>query len=243
MVRAGDAVTSPVLVADCVGRAFGESRVLTAASLRAVPGEVRVLLGRNGCGKSTLLRIACGLLRADTGGVFLDGTFVERPSLPRLARAGVFFLPDHELLSDAFTLGEQLHFHERGFRRGTVRDAAERTGMAGALGRRPSSLSGGELRRAEMAMVLANGPRVLLADEPFRGIAPVDHAVLAGLFRELAARGCAVVITGHEVPSLMELADHITWCTAGTTVEIGPPTVAARHDGFRRDYLGSWYHT
>ena len=61
------------------------------------------------------------------------------------------------------------------------------------------------------------------------------------MLSELAAGGAAVVITGHEVSALLDAADHVTWCTSGTTYELGPPATATRHDQFRRDYLGAWY--
>ena len=95
-------MSHPVLVADCVMKSFGARRVLMAGSLRAVSGEVRVLLGRNGAGKSTLMKIAAGIMAADGGGVFVDGVYVERPRHDKLARAGVFYLPDHDLLSASF---------------------------------------------------------------------------------------------------------------------------------------------
>lgn len=57
---------------------------------------------------------------------------------------------------------------------------------------------------------------------------------------ELADEGVAVVVTGHEVPTLLDAAQHVTWCTSGTTYELGPPDVARRHEGFRDDYLGGW---
>jgi ABC-type multidrug transport system ATPase subunit len=231
------AAVTPFLVADCVTRAFGSRRVLSAGSLRAVGGQVRVLLGRNGSGKSTLMKIAAGVLRADSGEVFVEGKVVDRPTQASMARAGVFFLPDHDLLSPSFTLGEQLAFFSDRFAGAPVDEAAERTGTTEFLRCRPHTLSGGEQRRAELAAVIARRPACLLADEPYRGIAPVDHDRLTAIFRGLAANGCAVVVTGHEVPSLMELADHVTWCTSGTTYELGPPGVAARHEGFRADYL------
>jgi ABC-type multidrug transport system ATPase subunit len=233
-------MTTPVLAADCVTRWFGSRRVLSAGSLRAVGGEVRVLFGRNGSGKSTLMKITVGLLRAESGGVFLDGAFVKRPALAGLARAGVFFLPDHDLLSDAFTVRRQLEYFARQYKREDVSEAVARTRLEALQHRYPYQLSGGELRRAELAAVLARRPRALLADEPFRGMAPADHDALAEIFRDLAANGCAVVVTGHEVPSLLRMAHHVTWCTAGTTHELGPPEVAARHEGFQRDYLAGW---
>lgn len=229
-------MTPPFLVADCVSKSYGTRRVLTAGSLRAHAGQVRVLFGRNGIGKSTLLKIAAGVLRADAGTVHLDGHFLSSPSLPYLARAGVFYLPDHDILSPSMTLGAQLRLFERRFGARSVEEAARLARVEDLLEARPPSLSGGELRRAELALALARRPRCLLADEPFRGIAPVDHDLLSDIFRGMAAEGCAVVVTGHEVASLLALANHITWCTSGTTYELGAPETALSHEGFAREY-------
>lgn len=100
----------------------------------------------------------------------------------------------------------------------------------------------GELRRAEIALAMTRMPTVLIADEPYRGVTPADHDDLTGLFRTLAADGCAVVVTGHDVPSLLAAADHVTWCTDGTTYELGTPEQACEHDAFRRGYLGARVH-
>ncbi|MGH7649847.1 MAG: ABC transporter ATP-binding protein [Gemmatimonadaceae bacterium] len=101
-------------------------------------------------------------------------------------------------------------------------------------------MSGGERRRAELAAVWVRRPLCLLADEPFRGIAPKDAEELTASFSQLAGDGVAVVLTGHEVPTLLHAADHISWCTSGTTYELGPPAAATRHNGFQAEYLGSW---
>ncbi|MGZ8493687.1 MAG: ABC transporter ATP-binding protein [Gemmatirosa sp.] len=228
-----------VLVADAVGKWFGDRRVLSAATLRAVPREVRVLFGRNGTGKSTLLKIAAGWTRADTGVVHFAGRAYLRPALAELARRGLFFLPDHALLSSGIPVRAQLAMLQRRYPGGDVEEALALTGVAAVADRRPPSLSGGELRRAELAAALVRRPVCLLADEPFRGIAPRDAEVLATVLRRLADDGCAVVVTGHEVPTLFAAADHVTWCTGGTTYELGTPAAARAHDAFRREYLGA----
>jgi len=230
-----------ILTADCVAKAFDGRRVLTSATLRAVPGELRVMFGRNGAGKSTLLKIAAGRLAPDSGAVHFDGRAHLRVSLRRLARAGLFYLPDHDLLSNSFTVRRQLEMIRRRFDGGDVHHAAERLGVAGLLDRRPFQLSGGELRRAEIAAVLVRRPACVLADEPFRGINPKDAEDLGRVLGELAQAGVVVVITGHEVASLLAAAHHVTWCTSGTTYELGPPAVATRHHAFRREYLGASY--
>jgi lipopolysaccharide export system ATP-binding protein len=233
----------PILTADCVSKTFRGRRVLSSGSLRAVEGQVRVVLGRNGVGKSTLLKIAAGWIQPDAGVVHFDGEALLTARLPHLAARGMFYLPDHDLFSSAFSVREQLRLFRRQFSGTDVDAALAAVGLPNLGEQKPFALSGGELRRAEMAAIIVRRPRCLLADEPFRGIAPKDAEELGQLCRRLSADGMAVVVTGHEVPALMEAADHVTWCTAGTTYELGPPAVAMHHEGLRRDYLGEAEYT
>lgn len=230
-----------VLTADCVAKSFGGRQVLSSATLRAVAGELRVLFGRNGAGKSTLLKIAAGRLTPDSGNVYVRGERVPTVTLSRLAERGVFYLPDHDLLSAAFSVRRQLEMIRCQFPGGSIDGAAEQVGIRERLDERPSTLSGGERRRAELAAALIRRPTCLLADEPYRGIAPKDAEDVTRIFVHLARAGVAVVLTGHEVPTLLDAADHVSWCTSGTTHELGPPSVAVQHDAFRREYLGEWY--
>ena len=228
-----------VLVADCVGKRFDDRWVLHSASLRATRGELRALLGRNGAGKSTLFRIAAGLMQPDGGSVRFNGSYIERANLPRLAREGLCVIPDHDLLSNAFTIREHYQFVAPADDQARIQPMAEQMAIAHLLDSRPFALSSGERRRAEVGFALVRRPSCLLADEPLRNISPIDADALLQVFRELAHNGCAVVITGHEVPALMAAVDHVTWCTAGTTYEMGPPFMARTNDQFVRDYLGS----
>lgn len=219
----------PALVADCVARSFGERRVLSAASLRAVPGELRVLLGRSGAGKSTLMKIAAGWMPADSGIVRMNGEAGLLWTPAALARLGVFYLPDTGALSSALTVGAQLAMLAERFPSGMAPvQAMEQLGVERFTDSRPHALSGGEQRRAEVAAIFVRRPTVLLADEPLRGIAPIDQERILRAFRTLAAEGCAVVVTGHDVSALLDAGDHVTWCTSGTTYELGAPTLAKR---------------
>jgi ABC-type multidrug transport system ATPase subunit len=215
--------------------------VLSSATLRAVNGEVRALLGRNGSGKSTLMKIAAGWIAADGGAVRIDGLTLPDPRLEDLAHRGVFYLPDHDILLPSRTLRRQMLLFEQEFRRRTTCEAAEMARITEFLDRYPRELSGGELRRAELALALVRRPSCLIADEPYRNIAPRDHDILTAIFRGMAADGCAVVVSGHEVPSLLAACDHVTWCTDGTTYELGPPDAARKHYAFARGYLGPRY--
>lgn len=232
----------PILTAECVAKAFAGRSILSSASLRAVPGELRILLGRNGIGKSTLLKIAAGCIAPDSGSVNFAGRAYLSVSLRDLAAKGLFYLPDHNLLSTAFTVRQQLEMIRCQFDGADSTEAADLMGIAEHLDKRPFELSGGEQRRAELAAAFVRRPLCLLADEPYRGVAPKDAEDLTRAFVSLAADGVAVVITGHEVPTLLDAADHVTWCTSGTTYELGPPQLAIRNEPFRREYLGSWFY-
>jgi lipopolysaccharide export system ATP-binding protein len=227
----------PLFSADSVGKRFGDRTVLRAASVWGWPGCVTALFGRNGCGKSTLLRIGAGLMAADQGVVHLDGRAYLRPRLHQLARRGLFYLPDRGLLSPRSTVGEHLRAVRWRFAP-PAEPFPEALEVAPLLDRLPGTLSGGERHRAEIAVAWARNPHCLLADEPFAGISPADAERIGAALRALARRGCALVVTGHEVPQLMETADEVVWMTAGTTHGVGSPAAALAHEQFGREYLG-----
>jgi lipopolysaccharide export system ATP-binding protein len=229
-----------LLEADCVSKHYGDRTVLNTASLRARAGMITALLGRNGAGKSTLLRCTVGEIDADQGNIRLDGATVVRPRLAWLARRGVCFVPDRDLLHPAVPVGSQCAWVARdcGTAAG-VDTLLEQFGIAHVRDARPRSLSGGERRRAEVALALLLAPRVLVLDEPLRGIAPLDAEVILAALRRFAEQGGAVLLTGHELPLFMASVDAVTWCHAGRTREFTSVSAAMHDFAFRRDFLPS----
>jgi ABC-type multidrug transport system ATPase subunit len=229
---------SAIFAAEGFWKTFGRFEILRNASVWGEAGLVTVLMGRNGSGKSTLFRCALGLLRAAAGVVVFDGARTVRPRLPALAAGGLFFLPDRDLCATGFTLRQHFAAVAHRFPGADVAGAVERWELADLLNRRPPALSGGERRRAEVALIEARTPRVLIADEPLRGIAPADAERVAGRLRALARSGCAVIVSGHETAVLLALADRVVWLTGGTTHALGTVDAARMHEQFRREYLG-----
>ena len=171
-------------------------------------------------------------------GMFKGERFL-RPRLWQLVRRGLFFLPDRSLLHRYLTCGHHLDAVSRAAGGEWTKDILRVLGLADLLGRKPDELSAGECRRVEVALAVARQPDCLIADELFEGIMPRDRDFLDRALRELASAGSAIVVTGHEVRSLLDLADEVFWLTAGTTHFLGDPNEACRHDQFRREYLGS----
>jgi ABC-type multidrug transport system ATPase subunit len=208
------------------------------ASIWAHEGKITVLFGRNGCGKSTLLRIGAGLLSSDDGAIHFAGRVFQRPRLVTLARLGLFYLPDRNLLSTRLTVREQIRAAEWSCGATRTSGIIDRLELGNRLDQTALQLSGGEQRRAELALAWIRAPRCLLVDEPLAGIAPADRDIVADVLRELAQEGCAIIASGHETERLLDMADDIVWMTAGTTHGLGTPALARQHEQFQREYLG-----
>lgn len=228
---------APRFIADSFQKSFGGKSVLKAATCWAKPGKITLLVGRNGSGKSTLIRAGLGLLHADNGFVRWEGEPV-RPRLHRLARRGLFFLPDTSLLSRRMSVGQ----HVTSFREqyGDPLEIGRRDPLnILSLGdRKPDKLSGGERRRADITLSLMRNPSCLIADEPLQGLAPLHQQLCAEEVRALALGGCAVLVTGHDIDILLDLADDVIWIVAGGTYGLGSSDEARDHQQFRREYLG-----
>ncbi|MEO7367887.1 MAG: ATP-binding cassette domain-containing protein [Gemmatimonadaceae bacterium] len=227
-----------ILRADSISRSFEGRRVLSAARLSVSRGEVVGLLGRMGQGKSTLMKICAGVQDADSGWVEFDGQQYERPRLSKLAVCGVFYLAETDNLVSALTISQHFDLIEKRFGFGDRELVVEMMKLGDLMHARTETLSGGETRRAEMALAILRRPSCLLADEPFKSVDPLMCELLGNGYRHLASSGSAVVVTGHEVNALRPFLDSVVWVTSGTTYELGDTDSAWRHDGFRREYLG-----
>ncbi len=182
------------VVADHVAKSFEQGRIvaLEDASFRIAPGELVALTGPSGSGKSTLLNLIGALDRPDSGSISVDGERVERLDDPASYRAEVvgFVFQFHNLIPTLSALDNvQIPMIGRdGPRADRVDRARELLGEVGLAGRasaRPSVLSGGERQRVAIARALANGPRVLLADEPTGSLDSETSAQVLRLLRRL----------------------------------------------------------
>jgi len=231
-------MNNQIWAAESVAKSFGRRMILQNAGCWAYAGAISVLLGRNGCGKTTLVKIGVGRLRPDGGVVILNGRRSIHPRLATLARDGLFYLSQDRMLTPALTVAEHLEAIAAMFPEATVQTAIDITRLEALLPRRAHTLSGGELRRTELALAVARNPTCLVADEPFLGIAPTDSQLFSTIFRQMADAGCALFITGHEVETLFPLADHVIWMTGGTTHHLGTRSEALEHHQFVQEYVG-----
>lgn len=200
---------------------FGERTVLQHVSLHLDAAEVVAVLGPSGCGKSTLLRVIAGLLRPDTGSVWLDGNDISlRP--PHLRGIGLMF--QDEQLFPHLDVAANVGFGLR-MQRVPTAEAAQRVqqmlqlvGLPTFGERRVQHLSGGEAKRVALARALAPRPRVLLLDEPLTGLDRELHdRLVTDLGRVLAATGTTTLLVTHDRDEASALASRVVNWQSGTS--------------------------
>jgi ABC-type multidrug transport system ATPase subunit len=177
---------------------------------------VTALVGQSGAGKTTLLEILVGRRRPDAGQVRHHGTRVPRASRAALARRGVAWVPDAPSLSRREPLRRQLALVARAW--DTDPAAATRgAGIEALLDRPAPGLSPGERRQCELAVAVASRPAVLVIDEPFRDLEPLQREVLGRRLRALAAGGVAVLFADHDAVMVAQIADRLFSIERGCT--------------------------
>jgi len=209
---------APIVRLESVSKSFGPpdvpTPVLRDVDLTVARGEKVSLVGPSGCGKSTLLSLVAGLLRPDEGTVEIDG--VAMSDLSERARArlraeriGIALQTDNLIpfLSACENVELALAFGARGSRRAMptqALDLLDRLGVRHRAGHKPRHLSGGEAQRVALAVAMANGPGLLLADEV---VAQLDGETAAHVVDEVLAADFAVLYVSHDV-ALADLAEH-----------------------------------
>lgn len=202
---------------------YGSVRALRGVSLDARPGEVLGLMGRNGAGKSTLLRTLVGLVRPERGTAFVLGQDVRERETEELAREAAFVPQDPSaVLHHASVEAEIVDALAGTGRSGSLEDALREWGLEELRACHPADLSSGERQRAALATMLVGGPRVILLDEPTRGMDYETKERLVENLRRRCREGAAVVIASHDVELVGRCADRVVLLSEGEVVVDGP---------------------
>jgi ABC-2 type transport system ATP-binding protein len=224
-----------VLVDDLVVR-FDEVTAVGGVSFAVAPGEVFGLLGPNGAGKTTTIRVLTTLLQPTDGRALVAGYDVRADSLA--VRASIGYIPQAISVDGALTAYENLDFYgrvtgvPRRQRRERIAEAIETMELEHMLDRLARTLSGGMLRRLEIASALLNRPQVLFLDEPTVGLDPNARAMVWERLRALREQtGTTILVTTHLMEEAERHCDRLGVIDRGRLIEQGEPSeLIERHD-------------
>ena len=211
------------LVLDGLGKRFGEVVALDGASFTVESGTIFGLLGANGAGKTTAMRIVLDILRADAGRVTWMGT--ENIVLPRSTWG---YLPEERGLYPKMKVGEQLRFFSALYgvpaeqAQAEIIDWLERFRIPDYLERKVEELSKGNQQKIQFIAAILHDPAVLIMDEPFSGLDPVNVRLLKEAFVEMRDRGKTLIFSTHQMETVEELCESIAIIDRGRVIVSGP---------------------
>lgn len=202
-------------------KTFGENEVLHGISFNIKSGSALGLLGRNGAGKTTTIRILMDVFKSDSGAVLMDGRTFE----PRKHQIG--YLPEERGLYPKKTVSEQLIY--LGMLRGLSAKAAKesmkswikRMGVEEYENRKLETLSKGNQQKVQLAQTLICNPEMIILDEPFSGLDPVNAQILKDVIKEQIQEGKLVIFSSHQMSYVEEFCEEIVILNHGEVVLSG----------------------
>jgi branched-chain amino acid transport system ATP-binding protein len=235
-------------------RRFGGLAAVNDVAIGIEFARLHAVVGPNGAGKTTLINLLSGDLRASAGSVIYKGSDITGFPADRRSRIGIgrsfqktnifpnFTAFENCRLAAQSRMPRPLHLFSDAASFGPVADAAtsalDSAGLALRAGRVASTLSHGEQRQLEIAMVLATRPEVLLLDEPLAGMGAEEASLMVALLRTLKPKH-ATLLVEHDMDAVFAVADLITVMVNGQVLESGPPAQIRASAAVRDAYLGA----
>jgi lipopolysaccharide export system ATP-binding protein len=227
-----------------IAKSYDKRAVLHDVSLDVHRGEVVGLLGPNGAGKTTCFYSVMGLVKPDSGLIFLDGNDITGLPMYRRAILGLGYLPQETSIFRGLTVEENIlavleaSEPDKDVRMARLEQLLGEFGLTALRDSPAMALSGGERRRCEIARALAAHPSIMLLDEPFAGIDPISISDIRELVRELKKRDIGVLITDHNVRETLDIVDRACIIYDGQVLFAGTPEALDADQEVRRLYLG-----
>jgi branched-chain amino acid transport system ATP-binding protein len=243
-----------VLAVEHLSKSFGGVRAVSDVSFALAAGELLALIGPNGAGKSTCFNLLNGQLKADGGSVRFDGREITGMRPRAIWRLGVgrtfqitatfasmtvrenvqmALLSHHRRLADLWRRAASLYADK-------ADELLDQVGMLDQAERACGVLAYGDLKRVELAVALANAPRLLLMDEPTAGMAPKERVGLMELTHDIAQRrNIGVLFTEHDMDVVFAHADRIIVLDRGRLIAEGAPAAVRADKAVQQVYLGS----
>ncbi|MDD2594625.1 MAG: LPS export ABC transporter ATP-binding protein [Bacteroidales bacterium] len=223
---------------------YGKRTVVKGVSIEVEQGEIVGLLGPNGAGKTTSFYMITGLIKPNSGRIFLDEEEITQLPMYKRAQKGLGYLAQEASVFRTLSVEDNLLAvmemadftrQERYERLESLIDEFGLHKVRKSLG---IQLSGGERRRCEIARALAIDPKFILLDEPFAGVDPIAVEDIQHIIAKLKTKNIGIIITDHNVHETLAITDRAYLLYEGTILESGTAEMLANNPEVRKKYLG-----
>ncbi len=233
-----------LLRAENLVKRYGSKEVVRGNSLEVKQGEIIGLLGPNGAGKTTTFYMIVGLIKPNSGQVYLDDIEITDFPMYKRSQLGIGYLAQENSvfrdLSVEDNIKAALEFSQlsKSEQKEKLKSLLEEFGLTEKRKRLGKLLSGGERRRTEIARALASNPKFILLDEPFAGVDPIAVEDIQKIVAHLKEKNIGILITDHNVQETLAITDKTYLMFEGKILRHGTPEELAADELVRKVYLG-----
>ena len=233
-----------ILRAENLMKSYSGKKVVKDVSLQLKQGEIVGLLGPNGAGKTTSFYMIVGLIKPNSGKIYLNEKDITKFPMYKRAQSGIGYLAQEASIFRKMTVENnilsvlQLTNLSKKEQINKMESLLDEFGLANIRKNRGDLLSGGERRRTEIARALATDPLFILLDEPFAGVDPLAVEDIQKIVTELTKKNIGILITDHNVRETLAITDRTYLMFEGNILKDGKPEELANDDTVRKVYLG-----
>lgn len=233
-----------VLRAENLKKSYGYRLVVKGIDIEVNTGEIVALLGRNGAGKTTTFQMMVGLIKPDSGTIYLDKTDISRHTSNKRAEDGITYLPQENsvflktTVEKNLTMILELKKYKKDEVAAITDQLLEELGLQSLRTQPAFSLSGGERRRLEICRALVLDPKFLLLDEPFTGIDPITIVEIQKILLRLRKKGIGIILSDHNVRDTLKITDYGYVIDHGEILIKGNPQQIASDKRAKDRFLG-----
>ena len=233
-----------ILKANNLTKSYSGKSVVNDVSLNLKQGEIVGLLGPNGAGKTTSFYMIVGLIKPNSGSIYLDDKEITSFPMYKRAQNGIGYLAQESSVFRKMSVEDNIHSVlemtnlSKKEQIKKVESLLDEFGLQAIRKSRGDLLSGGERRRTEIARALATNPSFILLDEPFAGVDPLAVEDIQKIVRDLTKRNIGILITDHNVQETLAITDRTYLMFEGSILKDGKPEELANDELVRKVYLG-----
>ena len=234
-----------ILRSENLVKKYKNRTVANNVSVQVQQGEIVGLLGPNGAGKTTSFYMIVGMVKPNSGKIFLDDRDITNEPMYKRAQLGVGYLPQEASVFRKLSIEDniravlQMTSKTKAEQEHKVESLLDEFALHHVRKNLGDQLSGGERRRTEIARALATDPKFILLDEPFAGVDPIAVEDIQSVVRKLKDKNIGILITDHNVHETLNITDRTYLLYAGEVIKSGSAEDLANDEMVRRVYLGN----
>ena len=237
--------SKPILTARSLSKSINKRVILRKIDFEINKGEIFGLLGPNGAGKSVTFNVLLGIMKADQGNVFVEGTRITDFAIhERAKKFKIGYIPQNDSVFKGLSCEDNLKaiaeitIKDKVKQDSVVQDLLSEFNLSHLRNVLANNLSGGERKKLVIARALVNNPKILLMDEPYGAVDPINIDIIKKIIVDLQKKGVSVLITDHSAQNVLSIVDRCSIISGGEIITSGKPKEIIHNNKARQLYFG-----